>query len=266
MNINFNRLFVIRYAVRFLIMVFIAKLISLGIWFYLPKEGINTSSKTDFVMPYMRYSIEEFRLKSETKGTAQISNALSIDSIALKAIYLMGSESFIVVAPKNNKVKSKTISIGDVFEGYKLKTVYADYVIFEKNHKQYTLYITKPKVDARWKNVQAQTDNIEEVRRIPSAEVQKAIANPTSIWKNIGLKPHMAGGKSDGFKVTFVKKGTIFEALGLKVGDTIQGINNKELKNNAQAFSAYQELKNAKAIKVSILRGTTQMELEYEIY
>lgn len=267
MNINFSRLLVIRYAVRFLIMVFIAKLISLGIWFYLPKEGINASSKADFVMPYMRYSIDDFRLKaSEIKTTEQMSNALSIDSIALKAIYLMGSESFIVVAPKNNKVKSKTISVGDVFEGYKLKTVYVDYVVFERNYKQYRLYITKPKIDTRWKNVQAPVDNIEEVRRIPSAEVQKAISNPTNIWKNIGLKPYMTAGKPDGFKVTFVKKGTIFEALGLKVGDTIQGINNKELKNNAQAFSAYQELKSAKALKVSILRGTTQMELEYEIY
>ena len=266
MNINFNRLTFIRYLVQLLIMVFIAKAISLGVWFFLPKEGVSTESKTEFVMPYMRYSIDNIRLKaSEIKATDR-ANALSIDSIILKAIYLMGSDSFIVVAPKSNKTKSKTIGIGDLFEGYKLKKVFADYVVFERNYKQYRLYITKPKVDTRWKNVQKSQTGEEEVRRIPSTEVKKAIANPTNVWKNIGLREHFNKGKQDGFKVSFVRKGTMFEALGLKVGDIIVGINNKELKNNAQAFSAYQELKNAKALKLSIVRAKTPMELEYEIY
>jgi len=267
MNINFNRFFLIRYFVQFLIMVFIAKAISLGVWFFLPKEGVSTNAKTDFVMPYMRYSIDDFRLKATEIKATDRANALSIDSIILKAIYLMGTDSFIVAAPKNNKTKSKTIAMGDLFEGYKLKKVFADYVVFERNYKQYRLYITKPKVDTRWKNVQKSAEIEEqEVRRIPSAEVKQAISNPTNVWKNIGLREHFDKGKQDGFKVSFVRKGTVFEALGLKVGDIIVGINNKELKNNAQAFSAYQELKNAKALKLSILRAKTPMELEYEIY
>ena len=266
MSINFNRLFFMRYLVRFLIMVFLAKLVSLVVWFFLPKVGVNANSKTEFAMPYMRYSIDNYRLKASEVKAADRANALSIDSITLKAIYLMGSESFIVVAPKNNQTKSKTIAIGELFEGYKLKKVFSEYVVFERNYKQYRLYITKPKVDNRWQNVNKSSAGEEEVRRIPSSEVKKAIANPTNVWKNIGLREHFTLGKQDGFKVSFVRKGTMFEALGLKVGDVIVGINNKELKNNAQAFSAYQELKNAKALKLSILRGKTPMELEYEIY
>ena len=267
MSINFNRLSFIRYGVQFLIMVFIAKLISMGIWFFLPKEGVSASSKADFVMPYMRYSIDNYRLKASEIKAADRANALSINSIVLKAIYLMGEESFIVAAPKNNPTKSKTISIGELFEGYKLKKVFVDYVVFERSYKQYRLYISKPKANARWKNVKKEVaSGQDEVRRIDSAEVKKIITNPTNIWKNIGLREHFTKGKQDGFKVSFVRKGTVFESLGLKVGDIIVGINNKELKNNAQAFSAYQELKNSKALKLSILREKTPMELEYEIY
>ncbi|PHR54594.1 MAG: hypothetical protein COA44_12595 [Arcobacter sp.] len=266
MSINFNRLFFIRYLIRFLIMVFLAKLVSLVLWYFLPKFGVDSNSKTEFVMPYMRYSIDNYRLKASEIKAADRANALSIDSIILKAIYLMGSDSLIVVAPKNNKIKSKTLAIGELFEGYKLKKVFADYVVFERNYKQYRLYISKPKVDSRWKNVTKVGFAEEEVRRIPASEVKKAISNPTNVWKNIGLREHFTRGKQDGFKVSFVRKGTMFESLGLKVGDIIVGINNKELKNNAQAFSAYQELKNAKALKLSIIRGKTPMELEYEIY
>ena len=268
MNINFNRLLVIKYVVHLLIMIFIAKLIGLSLWFFLPKESINVSVKTDFVMPYMRYSIDDFRLKaSKIKATVDRANALSIDSIILKAIYKMNVGSLVVVVPKNNKAKSKTIGIGDVFGGYTLKKVFSEYVIFEKNYKEYRLYITKPKIDKRWKNIQANPDpSGEYVRRVSSSDVKQAIANPGEIWKNIGLQPHLSKGKANGFKVSFVRKGTVFDALGLKVGDVIQGVNNKELKNNAQAFSAYQELKNVKALKLSILRGKTPMELEYEIY
>jgi len=266
MSISFNRHFFFRYLFKFLIMVFIAKLVSLALWFFLPKSGVNSNSKTEFVMPYMRYSIDDFRLKASEIKAADRANALSIDSIILKAIYLMGSESFIVVAPKNNKTKSKTIAIGELFEGYKLKKVFSDYVVFERSYKQYRLYIAKPKVDTRWQNVKKAEDGVEDVRRISSTEVKKVIANPTNVWKNIGLREHFNKGKQDGFKVSFVRKGTMFESLGLKVGDVITGINHKELKNNAQAFSAYQELKNAKALKLSIIRGKTPMELEYEIY
>jgi len=271
MNINFNRILFLRYLVQFLIMVFIAKLIALGMWFFLPKRGIQMSIKSEYVMPYMRYSVDSFKLKlAKNKTVNSEVSSLSIDSIVLKAIYLMGDESFIVVAPKINKVKSRTIGVGEVFEGYKLTKVYSQYVIFERNYKQYKLQISKPKPSARWKNVaqkqKASVNTEEPVRRVASTEVKKAIANPTNIWKNIGLREYFSKGVSDGFKVSFVRKGTIFETLGLKVGDVIQSVNNKEMKNNAQAFKAYRELKDAKALKLGILRGKTMMELEYEIF
>lgn len=268
MNINFNRSLFLSYLIKFLILVFIAKLIGLITWFFLPKEGVQSEPKTEFVMPYMRYSIDDFRLKALGVNIADGTTALSIDSIVLKAIYFMGDESIIVVAPSANKDKSKTISLGELFEGYKLKKVYADYVEFEKDYKLYKLYISKPKASSRWKDVQKTpfVQGEEPVRRIASDEVKKAIANPTNIWKNIGLREHLNKGVPDGFKVSFVRNGTVFEALGLKVGDVIQSVNNKELKNNAQAFSAYQEFKDAKALKLTILRGNTTMELEYEVY
>jgi general secretion pathway protein C len=80
------------------------------------------------------------------------------------------------------------------------------------------------------------------------------------------LQPHATNGKQDGFRVSFVKKGGVFESLGLRVGDIIRSINNKEIMNNAQAFGAYQEFKDAKALKVTIQRGKETMELEYEIF
>ncbi len=219
-------------------------------------------------MPYMRYNIDDFRLKASENKIIDGANSLSIDSIVLKAIYLMGEESIIVVAPKSSIDKSKTISIGEIFEGYELKKVFEDYVVFERNYKPYRLYIAKSKTASRWANVEKTTGPAEDepLRRIASAEVKKAIANPTNIWKNIGLNPHFSNGKQDGFKVSFVRNGTIFEALGLKVGDVIQSVNNKALQNNAQAFSAYQEFKDAKALKLTVLRGNTTLELEYEVF
>ncbi len=268
MNIVSSRKFFLAYTFKFLIMAFIAKALGMVAWYFLPKEGVEQSAKSEYVMPYMRYSISDLRLKASQTKVADLANSLSIDSIVLKAIYLMGSDSFIVVAPKSNPSKSKTIASGEVFEGYTLKKVFNEYVVFEKNYKQYRLYIIKPEGASRWQNVQKpkSVNGDEPVRRIPTSEVQKAIANPTNIWKNIGMREHISKGKPDGFKVSFVRKGSIFESLGLQVGDIIQGVNNKELKNNAQAFSAYKELKDAKAIKLSILRGNTTMELEYEIY
>lgn len=264
MNISFKRSLFLGLLVRFLIMAFVAKIISLSVLFFLPKEGIQSSVKTQFVMPYMRYSIDGFRLKVSDIKAAEEANSLSIDSIILKAIYMMGKESIIVVAPKAKAEKSKTIGIGEVFETYTLEKVYNDYVIFSKNAKQYRLYLIEPKPSSRLKSAVTETGDV--LHRVPSDEVKKMISNPAEIWKSIGLQPHLSGGKPDGFQVSFVKRGTVFESLGLRTGDVIQSINNKEIRNNAQAFGAYQEFKDAKAIKVTIQRGKETMELEYEIF
>ncbi len=268
MSISFSRRLLIRYVLHLLVMVFIAKLIGMLLWFFLPKEGVEEGVETSYVMPYMRYSIDSFRLKASEARVVDQANTLSIDSIILKAIYLMGDESFIVAAPRNNTSKSKTIAIGELFEGYKLIKVFKDYVVFERNYKPYRLYLIKPKASSRWKELKSKDSEVTEepLRRIPATEVKKVISNPTMIWKNIGIREHYVKGKQDGFKVSFVRKGTVFEALGLKVGDIIQSINNKELKNNAQAFSAYQELKDSKDLKLTIMRGQNLMELEYEVY
>ncbi len=265
MNINFNRNTLLNLVVKFLIMVFIAKAISLAALYFLPKQGVHNSSKSEFIMPYMRYSISDFRLKASSMQVSDEASSLSINSIVLKAIYMMGKDSIIVLAPKSNPMKSKTISIGETFEGYKLKKVFADHAFFMRNYKNYRLYLNLKKGAPRWKNVDKNADS-GEVRRISSSEVKKVMANPTDIWKNIGLREHFTQGKQDGFKVSFVRKGTVFESLGLRIGDVIQKINNQEIKNNAQAFKAYQQFKNAKALKLNILRGNSKMELEYEIY
>jgi len=266
MNINFSKEYLLRLLVHFLIMIFIAKAISLSIWYFLPKEGIQNSVNEHFVMPYMRYKVDGFQLDASKIDVTDGSNSLSIDFIVLKAIYMMGNESLIVVAPKNKLKNSKTLALGKTFQGYKLEKVFNDYVIFSKSYKQYRLYLTKPKANKRWKNVQKNSVKVEPVRQISSVEVKKAVTNPTDIWKNIGLKEHFTKGVQDGFRVSFVRKGTMFESLGLKVGDLIQSVNNKDVKNNAQAFGAYKEFKEAKALKITILRGKDIMELEYEIF
>jgi type II secretion system protein C len=266
MNINFNRSLILGLVVKFLVMAFIAKIISLSAWYFLPKQSVHNVSKSQFVMPYMRYSISDFRLKSTGMQISDAASSLSINSIILKAIYMMGKESIIVLAPKSNPKKSKTVGIGEKFEGYKLEKVFSDYVLFTKNYKQYRLYLNLKKGAPRWKKVDKSASVEGVVHRIPRTEVKKLMANPTDIWKNIGLREHYFRGKPDGFKVSFVKKGTAFEALGLRVGDVIQAINNQEIKNNAQAFKAYQQFKDAKALKLSIKRENSEMELEYEIY
>lgn len=267
MNINFNSSLLVRVFVRFLFMALLAKAISISLWFFLPKEGMQNSAETQFVMPYMRYTIEGFRLKVPDIKAAEEANSLSIDSLILKAIYMMGAESIVVVAPKAAADKSETIRIGELFEGYTLEKAYNDYALFSKNAKQYRLYMVEQTAASRQKNARSSPkESVNTLHQISLDEVKKMTSNPEDIWKNIGLQPHSTDGKQDGFRVSFVKKGGVFESLGLRTGDVIRSINNKEITNNAQAFGAYQEFKDAKALKVTIQRGKETMELEYEIF
>ncbi len=50
-----------------------------------------------------------------------------------------------------------------------------------------------------------------------------------AITRNINALPVKSGNRLKGFRVTYIRKGSYFDQLGLKVGDTITAINGEDI-------------------------------------
>jgi type II secretion system protein C len=96
-------------------------------------------------------------------------------------------------------------------------------------------------------------------------DIQFFTKHINQIWKNIRLKDYRVNRQLRGFKVTYVKKGSAFEDLGLRVGDIITAINGEEIKSYSQVQRLYKNIDKIKALNLTISRNGEEIDINYEI-
>ena len=68
-----------------------------------------------------------------------------------------------------------------------------------------------------------------------------------------------------GFKIVEIQPGSIFDKIGIRLNDTILGVNGQPITSPQQAMDRFQELRSANEIKVTVDRGGSEKTLNYTI-
>ena len=89
--------------------------------------------------------------------------------------------------------------------------------------------------------------------------------NMDDIYKNIGIVEVKKGNILEGFRISFIRKGSPFAKLGVKRGDIIKAINGQKIDSYNAAFGVYKNISNIDNLTLVIQRGKEEMELEYEV-
>lgn len=74
-----------------------------------------------------------------------------------------------------------------------------------------------------------------------------------------------SGGEVNGFKMLGIEPGSVFNQIGLKVGDVIQGVNGERVNSPAKAMELYNQLRNEGRIEVEIERDGQPTSLIFNI-
>jgi type II secretory pathway component PulC len=90
---------------------------------------------------------------------------------------------------------------------------------------------------------------------VSRAEVQQTMENPAQFFTQMRALPHFVNGKTDGFSISQVAPGSVFQQLGLKDGDLLTSINGQPVTNPMQAMGLIQAVKTATAIDLVVNRG-----------
>jgi len=248
---------------KLVILLIIAKAISLVILWYLPSDGIDFSIEKNYKPKYQRVSFKNMLNakeihKIENKHISKISS--SIENMVLKGLYGTKSKAFVIIALKKSADKTSIIGIGETYAGYTLKSVTISGAIFKKNSKDYVLNLKKLSPVLKSK------DNIfEKPIKIQRKEINKYISNPKEIFKNISIIEIKNANETKGFKITRIKHNSIFVSFGLKVGDLMVKVNNIELKSYKNALDIYKKINKIDELEIVIIRNNQEMELRYEI-
>ncbi|MGA1869229.1 MAG: type II secretion system protein GspC [bacterium] len=103
---------------------------------------------------------------------------------------------------------------------------------------------------------------------IEKSDVENLVDNASQLLTEIRIIPHFKDGKldnPDGFQLAHVKRGSLFDRMGVKSGDIIRSVNGQAVNSPEKAFEAYQTFKNSSAIELVVTRNRKEITLKYDI-
>lgn len=257
---------------RLLILLAIAKTLSLALWWFLPADGVELQVQDNYKPKYQRVDFKNMlntalHDSQNRSSTAQASvSGVSITNMTLKGLYGKDSKGFAIVSLKSSPQTTSIVSVGENFSGYILKTIFVDRVVFSKAGAEYVLAMESIKVpDLPKSALYGNVSQVEKQKDVSRNDIEYYAQNPKQIWKDIAINEVKDGNEIKGFRVIRINEKSKMYDLGLKKGDLIIGANNVRIKSYKDALDIYKDINNLKSVQIVILRNNIEMELIYEI-
>jgi len=96
-------------------------------------------------------------------------------------------------------------------------------------------------------------------------DLNQSMRNINQLMSQIRIRPHFNRGRPDGLSVNNIKRHSIFNKMGLRNGDIIQGVNGKKIKTVDDVMSLYQQLNSVSDIDLEIKRRGKPLNMQYQI-
>lgn len=100
---------------------------------------------------------------------------------------------------------------------------------------------------------------------VAEAELNEALSNLPRLLSQARAVPYFRNGKSIGMRLFAIRRGSLYEKLGLKNGDIIKSVNENSLSDPSQALKIFEQLKNEREVFVELERKAEDKKLSYTI-
>jgi len=239
----------------FLIPFLLGALFWFGVFFFLPKTPVfYVTVNKDFEFFKIDLSKLFFKKQKIEKHIVQ-KPTYSLKNIKLKAIYNNGKNGFIIIEDKN---KTFFVDLNKEYNGYKLIKINNKSAIFTKNGKNYKIEFDETDLKGSlYKETPQSSQQPIKIKKKVFTEYKK---NLFKIWQNIGIVK-----TKEGYKIVFVKPGSIFQKIGLKKGDILIEVNGKKLKNDQDAWALYKNAEKFNEFEIKLKRNNQTKVLYYEV-
>jgi len=213
--------------------------------------------------------------KAEEQAKAKITTTPLVvkDSklnIKLIGTVVAGARSAAVVTINVSKEHQVFFTGDQIQPGVTLQTVEVAAIVLMNNGQQERINIEEGKVIVSAPSVAkpkpARARPTRQVNRnINRRHMQKQLRNFSQLLSQARVTPHFTDKKADGFTISEIVKGSLYEQIGLVNGDVIRKVNGESVTGAEQAMRMYKELQSATNIDVEIMRGGNIQQVSYSI-
>jgi general secretion pathway protein C len=260
------------------LVLLLARLVAAGVEYFLPPlpslECRSTQPPSRDNYPFARaFGLKSVPRKVSKPAAPRPARPVSLEGYEL-TMTAVGEPSMAIIV--HNR-KSRLLSVGESIDGFRLEEVYTDRVKLKKRGREYWLTMkTKkkgytPSARSVKKRSAKSSDLAEQIRRegdtvyIPR-ELLDEFRDVKKIFKYIAIKPIYRNNKLIGFGVSKVKRGSVFDKMGLRKRDIIQKIDGEPLTSETQAFKYFNKINELSSLTLTIKRGSEEKEMHYEIF
>lgn len=101
---------------------------------------------------------------------------------------------------------------------------------------------------------------------VDQAVLDEILANPEKLYTQVRVTPHKdSNGDIDGYRMTGIRRKSLFYKLGVKNGDIVHSVNGQPLTSLSAAMDAYNSLGNSRAFSFDITRRKNKQTFDYEV-
>jgi general secretion pathway protein C len=94
-------------------------------------------------------------------------------------------------------------------------------------------------------------------------EINSSMKDMGNMLSQAQVRPYFSAGVPDGFMVSSIRQGSIFQKMGLLDGDIIQGLNNRKVQSADDMMELYNNLRSGAGMSLSVKRGGKQESMNY---
>lgn len=193
----------------------------------------------------------------------------SLEPTSLK-IALLGTvvgseqEDSLAIIEEKDKRKQDRYKVGDSIQSAVVKRILRGKVILSVQGRDKILTIEEEAASRRKSEV-VKPEPIREGERITvkRSDVEKSLKNVHQLLSQARVRPHFSEGKPDGLAITHIRRGSIFEKLGLKNGDVIKGLDGKQIKSPDDVLQMYEKLTVGSEVAIEVERGGEEQVINY---
>ena len=253
-----------QYVALVVLAIAIAFFVNKTVWYLLPKKTLYYNPlEMPKTIAYISLG-NKFCPKKEQKPkpVPKADEELILENVVLKGVFIEGEGGFIIIEEQK---MTYFVSLNEEYKGYKLIKITPNSAIFEKSSKTYILYLEKEKKEQlRQEKSSLKTSFKQNLFTIKRSKLSEYKRNISSLLRDISFSKIRYNGK-DAYKITYLKKNSVFYKNGLKVGDVIVGVNGGDLTNQRRLANLYNNMASLNSLVLDIVRNNEKKELYYEV-
>jgi len=198
------------------------------------------------------------------KVLPQIKQKEKLGKILLQACYAEKNKKFIVFKDGSETV---FLDLNQSYKNAKVIEIGMNYAIFLKDGKRVKLVLENTKDTGVYKNTiqpfpQREGGGYIGVKRV---EFKRYTQNINQALRDVRVQELRKSKQFAGLRLSYIRKGSFFDRMRLRVGDVIKSVDGNKLKSMMDLLPYYNRLDSTTALRIGFERGGEMKEVIYEI-